>query len=96
LKDLQSLSFLPANDVKNFFQQSNLPGNDLALIWSLSDVDSDSMLSFAEFCVAMYLVHGKLAGEPIPDTLPQGLLDFVKEHQDPWVIHPNEKQMTNS
>jgi len=83
--------FLSATDAKGFFQQSNLQGNDLALIWNLSDVDSDSMLSFAEFCVAMYLVHGKLAGEPLPDTLPQTLLDFIRERQDPWVIHPNQK-----
>jgi len=83
--------YLSANDAKGFFQQSNLPGNDLGKIWNLSDIDNDSMLSFAEFCCAMYLVHGKLAGEPIPDQLPQSLLDFIREHQDPWVIHPNLK-----
>jgi len=83
--------YLSATDAKNFFQQSNLPGNDLALIWNLSDIDNDAMLSFAEFCVAMYLVHGKLAGEPIPNPLPQTFIDFIREHQDPWVIHPNQK-----
>jgi len=85
--------FLSALEAKNFFQQSNLSVPDLALIWSNSDVDGDSMLSFAEFCVAMYQVHGKLAGEPIPDGLPQPLLDFVKQRQDPWIIHPTERNI---
>jgi len=83
--------YLQANEARQFFGQSNIQANDLAAIWNLSDVDRDSMLSFAEFCLAMYFVHGVLAGEALPTSLPQQFLEFVQHHQDSWVVHPNEK-----
>ena len=37
----------------------------------------DAMLTFPEFCVAMYLIHGRLAGENLPSELPESMQNFL-------------------
>ena len=60
--------------------RSQLPNDDLAHIWELSDTDADGMLDLHEFGIAMHLVLRRTAGEPLPDELPASLL---KPNQPP-------------
>lgn len=40
----------------------------------LADVDNDGMLDQQEFCLAMYLIDCKLAGNDLPSLLPAHLV----------------------
>lgn len=39
----------------------------------MSDQDKDGMLSFKEFCVAVYLMERHREHRPLPDVLPDGI-----------------------
>jgi len=64
--------------VRPLFLESQLPSNDLMKIWALSDIDRDASLDLDEFAVASYLVHARLAGEEIPNQLPESLIPASK------------------
>ena len=42
-------------------------------MWDLSDQDKDGMLSFKEFCFAVYLMERFREQRPLPDVLPDGI-----------------------
>ena len=42
-------------------------------MWDLSDQDKDGMLSFKEFCIAVYLMERHREHRPLPDVLPDGI-----------------------
>lgn len=42
-------------------------------MWDLADQDNDSMLSFREFCIALYLMQRFREGRPLPALLPDVL-----------------------
>ncbi len=50
--------------------KSKLPNSVLRRIWALADIDEDGMLDRDEFAVAMFLIDHKLAGNDLPETLP--------------------------
>nr|CAB3471517.1 unnamed protein product [Digitaria exilis] len=53
---------------------SQAPTRDiLRKVWDLSDQDKDGMLSFKEFCVAVYLMERHREHRPLPDVLPDGI-----------------------
>ncbi|XP_067942390.1 EH domain-containing protein 3-like [Watersipora subatra] len=54
--------------------KSNLPSTELALIWKLSDVDSDGYLDLEQWALANHLVNIRQEGHELPDTLPKHLL----------------------
>ncbi len=66
--------------------KSKLPNSVLRRIWALSDIDKDGNLDRDEFSVAMFLIDHKLAGNDIPETLPERLIppskrmDFQRDH----------------
>ena len=47
---------------------------DLHKIWELSDGKNHGALNHEEFAVALYLIDMCLAGEKLPDKLPENLL----------------------
>ncbi|PPQ70282.1 hypothetical protein CVT24_000845 [Panaeolus cyanescens] len=57
-----------------FMLKSQLPGEVLALIWDLADINNDGRLTRDGFAIAMHLIQKKLAGQEIPQTLPPSLL----------------------
>ncbi|XP_055386023.1 intersectin-1 [Condylostylus longicornis] len=59
---------------KGFFLQSQLPPIVLGQIWALADTDSDGKMDINEFSLACKLIHLKLRGFDIPQTLPPSLL----------------------
>ena len=54
--------------------RSKLPNSVLRRIWALSDIDNDGQLDKDEFALAMFLLDHKLAGNDIPDVLPEKLV----------------------
>ena len=58
--------------------RSKLPNSVLRRIWTLSDIDGDGMLDRDEFAVAYFLIDHKLAGNDIPETLPERVVPPAK------------------
>jgi epidermal growth factor receptor substrate 15 len=54
--------------------QSKLPGDVLASIWDLADLNNDGRITRDGFAVAFHLIQGKLTGKEIPTTLPASLM----------------------
>ncbi|XP_051964374.1 epidermal growth factor receptor substrate 15-like isoform X2 [Xyrauchen texanus] len=65
---------LSGDKVKPVLLNSKLPVDVLGRVWELSDIDRDGMLDKDEFAVAMYLVYRALESEPVPMSLPAGLI----------------------
>lgn len=65
---------LEADKAVDFFSKSGLPIEVLANLWDLADVRKTGSLSKDEFAIAMHLIHGCLAGKPLPSTLPESLI----------------------
>ncbi|XP_065160133.1 intersectin-1 isoform X4 [Atheta coriaria] len=66
--------FLTGAQARNVMMQTKLPQNTLAIIWALSDMDSDGRLGCEEFVLAMHLCEQAALGHPIPTTLPPELI----------------------
>lgn len=80
------------------FSKSKLPREDLAKIWSLSDMDKDSKLSKQEFFVAMHLITKRVNKFEIPDTLPVELVysaSGIKKTTLPMNQTKNSRSSTN-
>jgi hypothetical protein len=57
-----------------FLKESAYPLVDiLRKVWDLSDQDKDGMLSFREFCTAVYLMERHREHRPLPDVLPDNI-----------------------
>lgn len=54
---------------KNFLSESKLSESDLAHIWKLADSDKDGAFTEQEFSIAMHLVHLRLLGVDLPESL---------------------------
>ncbi|KAJ3221216.1 Intersectin-2 [Clydaea vesicula] len=72
--DPTNTGFINGDRAINIFSQSGLHENILAHIWNLADTHSHGKLNADEFAVAMHLVHKKLSGADLPQTLPPELI----------------------
>lgn len=66
--------YVQGGEAVEFFKNSRLPERDLAHIWDLADAQQLGRLTRDQFAVAMHLIHKRLAGEPLPPTLPPSLV----------------------
>jgi len=78
---------LTGNKAKPLLLDSQLPNSVLSKVWSLADADMDGMLSLDEFCLAMYLIDHKLAGNDLPDYLPSHLVPDSSIQNEQVVPH---------
>ena len=62
------------NTARSEMMKSKLPSSVLRRIWALSDIDQDGQLDRDEFAVAMFLIDHKLAGNDLPDVIPERLV----------------------
>ncbi|KAI7893017.1 uncharacterized protein EV154DRAFT_440444 [Mucor mucedo] len=72
--DANHVGLIQGKEAVEFFKNSRLPETELAHIWDLADIQQRGALSRDEFAVAMYLIHKRLAGEQLPQTLPKTLI----------------------
>ena len=86
--DGQKTGFVQGTETVEFFKNSRLPENDLAHIWDLADTNQQGRLTREQFAVAMHLIHKRLQGGVLPNTLPQSLV--------PPSPHPQHQQMAQS
>ncbi|KAG8093730.1 hypothetical protein GUJ93_ZPchr0012g21147 [Zizania palustris] len=64
---------ITGEEARNLFLSWRLPREILRKVWDLSDQDKDGMLSFREFCTAVYLMERHREQCPLPDVLPDGI-----------------------
>lgn len=95
--DANHVGLIQGKEAVEFFKNSRLPEAELAHIWDLSDIQQRGALSRDEFAVAMYLIHKRLAGEQLPQTLPKSLIPpshvplqspFTNVVSSPSIYHP--------
>ncbi|KAF8078166.1 hypothetical protein FPV67DRAFT_38614 [Lyophyllum atratum] len=72
--DPQRRGYIEGEVAVPFMLKSNLPGEDLARVWDLADINNDGKLTRDGFAVAMHLIQKKLTGVEIPDALPASLM----------------------
>ncbi|XP_029962346.1 intersectin-1 [Salarias fasciatus] len=65
---------LTGPQARTILMQSSLPQNQLASIWTLSDIDQDGKLTAEEFILAMHLIDVAMSGLPLPPALPPEFL----------------------
>eukprot|EP01126_Amoeba_proteus_P032434 TRINITY_DN3162_c0_g1_i8.p1 TRINITY_DN3162_c0_g1~~TRINITY_DN3162_c0_g1_i8.p1 ORF type:complete len:339 (-),score=97.27 TRINITY_DN3162_c0_g1_i8:239-1255(-) len=70
--------FIEGNSAVTIFSQSGLSITDLAQIYGIADMDADGKLTQPEFLVAMKLVRVRLAGIPLPVTIPSELIASIQ------------------
>jgi len=79
-------------EVKGFFESSELPTAQLALVWQFSDVDADGRLSMGEFACAMTLISRLRQGAAMPAALPEELVQLASG--DGTSLDPCDNQLT--
>jgi hypothetical protein len=72
-----SSGYITGTIAKSLFFQTNLPQNQLAHIWRLSDVDKDGKLNQEEFLIAMHLINAAVRGIKLPNSLPSTLYQSI-------------------
>ncbi|CAA7270180.1 unnamed protein product [Cyclocybe aegerita] len=72
--DTHKRGFIEGEVAVPFMLKSQLPGEVLAQIWDLADINNDGRLTRDGFAIAMHLIQKKLAGQDIPQTLPLSLM----------------------
>eukprot|EP01125_Pyxidicula_operculata_P000975 TRINITY_DN1084_c6_g1_i1.p1 TRINITY_DN1084_c6_g1~~TRINITY_DN1084_c6_g1_i1.p1 ORF type:complete len:624 (-),score=197.73 TRINITY_DN1084_c6_g1_i1:109-1980(-) len=75
--DDTNVGVLDGQKLRNFFVQSGLPNNDLATIFTLSDLNRDGQLDRTEFGIAMKLIKVRKSGGELPSSLPAELLSSI-------------------
>ncbi|XP_062229893.1 uncharacterized protein LOC133927443 [Phragmites australis] len=60
---------ITGEEARNLFLSWRLPRDILRKVWDLSDQDKDGMLSFREFCTAVYLMERHREHRRLPDVL---------------------------
>ncbi|KAJ4776426.1 Calcium-binding EF hand protein-like [Rhynchospora pubera] len=64
---------ISGQEARNLFLSWKLPREVLKKVWDLSDQDKDGMLSFREFCTAVFLMERHREHRPLPDQLPSDI-----------------------
>jgi len=75
--DEEGKGALDAFQCREVFASSNLPVLELKTIFELADVDKDGKLWLGEFASAMALIGRRRQGSPLPNTLPDELLEVI-------------------
>lgn len=81
--DPQNRGFVEGDVAVPFMVQSQLDEGTLASIWDLADIRQQGQLDRDEFAVAMHLINAKLAGQDVPQVLPQSLIPPSLRGQQP-------------
>lgn len=77
--DKEKSGQLAPDAVASFLMTSKLNQQDLASVWDLLDILNTGVFTTTEFSIALYLVNRKVAGEPLPNIVPQSLIESIKQ-----------------
>lgn len=89
------LGFIEGASAVNLFSPSGVPVDQLAVIYGVADIDKDGKLSQTEFLVAMKLVRAKLAGNPIPQSVPAETLASINKPASSGAAQSSAPQNSN-
>ncbi|KAF1987834.1 hypothetical protein K402DRAFT_392629 [Aulographum hederae CBS 113979] len=73
---------LSGDKAKDILLRSNLPGDALSQIWTLSDTTKSGQLMFPEFALSMYLCNLKMTNKELPASLPERVKNEVSSMVD--------------
>ena len=76
----EMIHILPHDAVIAYHSQSGLPKEVLEKIYSMSDLDKDGRLDFAEFVIMTHILFTCRNGVPLPQELPASLIPPSKAH----------------
>ncbi|PVI00276.1 hypothetical protein DM02DRAFT_642557 [Periconia macrospinosa] len=77
-----SAQAMSGDQARDILMRSNLPGDALSHIWTLSDTTKSGQLLFPEFALAMYLCNLKMTGKDLPPNLPDRVKNEVSSMVD--------------
>ena len=72
--DKDKSHFLPHDLVIGYHSQSGLPRPVLEKLFTMSDLDKDGKLDFAEFVIMTHILFTNRKGVPLPTELPKSLI----------------------
>lgn len=79
--DKSKVGVLNSEQVASVLMSSKLSQEDLATVWDLSDIQNSGNFSKLEFVIALFLVNKRLAGESLPNIVPDSLINSIKQQQ---------------
>jgi len=77
--DSQGAGVIGPAEAVPILEKSNLSREELSVIWRLSDVAGNNLLTEAQFVVAMHLAERRRHGSPLPLELPPELAELAAE-----------------
>lgn len=86
--DKAKTGFLNPDQVASFLMTSRLDQQDLASIWDLADIQNTGVFSKVEFGIALFLVNRRRTGLPLPNVVPNTLIDSIYQQQQQGVTSP--------
>lgn len=90
--DIERTGYVGGATARDLFLKSGLPKEVLAKIWSLSDTMNQGRLDKISFSVAMHLINMYRRGHPVPETLPQSLVDALNSLSLREVVNPGHAE----
>ncbi|KAJ3572813.1 hypothetical protein NP233_g2832 [Leucocoprinus birnbaumii] len=89
--DLQNVGYIEGETAVPFMLKSQLPGEVLAQIWDLADINSDGRLTRDGFAIAYHLIRKKMNGQPLPAQLPPSLIPPSVRKQTSFFQPPSQQ-----
>lgn len=74
---------LSPDQVASILMTSKLNQQDLATVWDLADIQNTGIFTKLEFSIALFLVNKRLAGDKLPNIVPDSLIDSIKNIGEP-------------
>mmetsp|Transcript_1699 Transcript_1699/g.1837 ORF Transcript_1699/g.1837 Transcript_1699/m.1837 type:complete len:1336 (+) Transcript_1699:54-4061(+) len=85
---------LSPDQVASILMTSKLNQQDLATVWDLADIQNTGIFTKLEFAIALFLVNKRLAGDKLPNIVPDSLIDSIKSIGEPR--YPSSSDNINS
>jgi len=90
---------ITGHEARDYLSKSNLPNEELSKIWQLADRKKRGFLNKEDFRILMHLVYARLANLPIPNELPQILIDSSENKKENSILddifNPNPSKPTS-
>ncbi|CAD8096759.1 unnamed protein product [Paramecium primaurelia] len=92
-QDKTNQGFIKGDQAQLFFQKSQLPTQILNQLWSLVDIGQKGYLYKNEFIVAVHLIALCRKDIPLPQSLPESLLQLIRRDQQQNQVRSTSQTM---